>query len=314
MNGIAGARHAGFLPKREAQPHEIWLPAGCDVFADAHQVDDPDRTAEGAATAQQGSVWAGLLADCLQPCAQNLGAGTGRVSMFSGEGCRVQKIQLQVGEAPFTDRLTDHSARVFQRFGVGQVKSGGERVPAKASIHRPAAPIAQQPLGVPFDDGRVALQDERGQPDARGEAGLADFSRELAKPMREALIEFKPIADTLLVAIVNLKQVERQFACMGGHFLQVGSEHTLIDFGEVLVPGTPAEGRLRRDARVVFARSCLQIDGERSGRSQVGKPNHRPITDQLRAGGQQHAICIGPHLHLGRMGQLGGQRTKLFFL
>ena len=87
---------------------------------------------------------------------------------------------------------------------------------------------------------RFGMDDEGGQPQAGGEASLADLGGQRCDAIWKARREIEPVADLGFEAVVNLDQVEGQGGAQPGGGLQVGADVGGGDFLEVVVPGAPA--------------------------------------------------------------------------
>jgi hypothetical protein len=112
------------------------------------------------------------------------------------------------------------------------------RVPQRRE--RPAARVADQPLGLLARQPRAPRDDERREPEPRAAALGADLARERRESVGKARGRSQPVADEGLEAVVDLHHVERDAQL--AQRAQVAAHVVGRDLRSEAVPRAPAAG------------------------------------------------------------------------
>ena len=88
-------------------------------------------------------------------------------------------------------------------------------------------------------DAALAHDAQRRRPEARREAGVADFPGQGCQTAREFLVRFEPVADRALVAIVELDDLHGDLVARLGQGFEVAQQVGFGDVVEEVVPAAP---------------------------------------------------------------------------
>lgn len=160
---------------------------------------------------------------------------------------------------------------------------------------------------MPFDN-------ERREPNSWLEASLNDLLRKLFQAIREFLVELQPAANILLEAIVDLKNIKRQFLLVLLDGLQVLPQNFRSNFLKIVIPGAPAYSSLYSLPDPVFLRYSLEVNRERLRVTGIEKLPGKPVALKGLTRCQFNLVAICPYLEIWLRVQGRGEGAKLLFL
>jgi hypothetical protein len=131
------------------------------------------------------------------------------------------------------------------------------------------------------------LDQERGDPHAGGEAGLADTRGYFVHAGGEFLIALEPIPGVGLISVIKLDQAQGQPRAKRRGGIGVPLQFFLVDGGEVVIPGTPPLGGGPARAHIILARRRVKIFRSRRAQRAI-----RQIRAECPAGVEPHPVCV----------------------